>query len=70
MEIAKLIGDMLLVKCPRCGGRLKQTQLRSSRVNRCAKGCGIWIDQQQLDQLTGLNSKRYEVTQDLPARFL
>ncbi len=68
MQIAKLMGGMWQIKCPRCGAKLNQTQLKNSRVNRCSKGCGIWVDQQQLDQLAGSNPKRYEVTSDLPPR--
>ena len=67
MAIANLFGVATRVVCPRCGGKLKQSRLRSARINRCPQGCGIWIDQSQLDQLSGRRASRYEVESDLPA---
>ncbi|MEM9411198.1 MAG: zf-TFIIB domain-containing protein [Planctomycetota bacterium] len=67
MNIVDLIYGKNQVKCPRCGAKLNRNRLRSTSVNRCKNGCGVWIDQQQLDQIMGTKTNRYEVTSDLPA---
>ena len=68
MNIVEMIYGKHQVKCPRCGSRLKRSKLNRTYINRCSKGCGVWIDQHQLDRLVG-TKKRYEVTNDLPAHF-
>ncbi len=68
MKIVEMICGKNQVKCPRCGNRLKRNKLNRSYINRCSSGCGVWIDQEQLDQLVGMK-KRYEVTNDLPAQI-
>lgn len=69
MNIVEMIFGDSKIKCPRCGDKLGRHRLRRTYVNRCKNGCGVWIDQQQLDQFVGTKkSKRYEVTSDLPAQ--
>jgi uncharacterized C2H2 Zn-finger protein len=68
VNIVELIYGKNQVKCPRCGTRLKRNKLNRTYINRCSKGCGVWIDQHQLEQLVG-TKKRYEVTSDLPAQI-
>ncbi len=68
MNIVDFVCGKNQVKCPRCGARLRRSRLRSGYINRCHRGCGVWIDQQQLNQIVGTKTKRYEVTSDLPAR--
>lgn len=70
MNIVEMIFGESKIKCPRCGSKLSRNRLRRTYVNRCKNGCGVWIDQQQLDQLVGTKSKRYEVTNDLPAQTM
>ena len=37
------------VKCPKCGSATKSVKMANIRVNRCLTGCGIWINQTELD---------------------
>lgn len=68
MRIVEFIRGKNQVKCPRCGERLKRNKLNRSHIERCTSGCGVWIDQSQLDQLVG-TKHRYEVTNDLPPSY-
>ena len=70
MNFVEMIFGESKIKCPRCGVKLDRNRLSRTYVNRCKNGCGVWIDQQQLDQLVGTKTKRYEVTNDLPAQSL
>ena len=68
MNVVELIYGKTQVKCPRCGKQLERSRLNRSYINRCSTGCGVWIDQEQLDQMVGTKTKRYEVANDLPAQ--
>lgn len=70
MKIVDLIYGKNQIKCPRCGAKLGRNRLRRAYINRCHRGCGVWIDQHQLEQLVGTKTKRYEVTSDLPAQSM
>ena len=37
------------LRCPRCGNQLQVTRLVTTSVNRCNTGCGVWIDQANID---------------------
>ena len=39
------------MKCPRCKGELKEQKYDNILVDRCEKCKGIWLDENELDQL-------------------
>ena len=44
------------MKCPRCGGRLQgitYTYVRPVKIDRCEACLGFWLDDRELDSITG-----------------
>jgi len=41
------------VDCPRCGAPLEVKQERGVAIDACPKGCGIWLDAGELEQIAG-----------------
>lgn len=37
------------IKCPKCGTRTEIVSLNKVHVNKCKAGCGVWINQSELD---------------------
>lgn len=37
------------INCPKCGTSTEIICLNKGRVNKCPAGCGIWINQSELD---------------------
>ena len=50
------------LRCPRCGNPLHVTRLVSTSVNRCSTGCGVWIDQANIDAGLATGSKSSQGT--------
>ena len=40
------------VDCPRCSTPLAVQQLKGVAVEACVKGCGIWLDKGELEEIT------------------
>jgi uncharacterized protein len=47
---AKAAG-MSSMKCPRCGGDLKETKFDEVSIDTCEKCAGVWLDSGELEQL-------------------
>lgn len=41
------------MKCPKCGGDLKETVLRDIAIDVCQNCKGVWLDKGELDILVG-----------------
>jgi DNA repair exonuclease SbcCD ATPase subunit len=37
--------------CPRCGAHLQITHMKGVAVDACPNGHGLWLDQQELEQI-------------------
>ncbi len=38
--------------CPRCGAPLAVTKMKGVHVEACSKGCGLWLDRGELEEIT------------------
>jgi DNA repair exonuclease SbcCD ATPase subunit len=38
--------------CPRCGAPLEVRQIKGVGVEACSKGCGMWLDRGELEEIT------------------
>jgi hypothetical protein len=38
--------------CPRCGTSLEMVQKHGVAVDACPRGCGMWLDQGELEEVT------------------
>jgi len=38
--------------CPRCGGEFVEEKHQGVAIDRCTKGCGVWLDNGELDLVT------------------
>jgi Zn-finger nucleic acid-binding protein len=50
-EEAKAAGTSSM-KCPRCGGDLKESKIDEVSIDACEKCGGVWLDSGELEQLT------------------
>jgi hypothetical protein len=50
-EEAKAAGTSSM-KCPRCGGDLKESKLDDVLIDTCEKCGGVWLDSGELERLT------------------
>src|SRR5687768_13555293 len=50
-EDAKAAGTSSM-KCPRCGGDLKESKHDEVSIDTCEKCGGVWLDSGELEQLT------------------
>jgi protein-arginine kinase activator protein McsA len=41
------------MKCPKCGGDLKEVLFRTVKVDRCQNCDGVWLDRGELEILAG-----------------
>lgn len=41
------------MKCPKCGGDLKEIGFRGVNIDRCTLCDGVWLDQGELEKLAG-----------------
>ena len=41
------------LKCPSCGGALKEREYEKVRIDQCADCGGVWLDKGELETLTG-----------------
>ena len=41
------------MRCPKCGAELSEVQFRSVRVDKCFTCGGVYLDDGELEQLTG-----------------
>lgn len=42
-----------LMRCPRCGGGLKEVSFRDLLVDHCTRCRGVWLDPGELEQVAG-----------------
>lgn len=47
------IKDICYMKCPKCGGDLKEVLFRGIKIDRCAACNGVWLDKGELEKLAG-----------------
>ena len=47
------------MKCPKCGGDLKEKQVHHVKVDVCADCKGTWLDAGELDMLTRVNRNNF-----------
>lgn len=40
------------MKCPRCGADLEELHRHGAAADACPKGCGMWLDQGEIDLIT------------------
>lgn len=38
--------------CPRCGAPLQVQQVKGVAIETCSKGCGMWLDKGELEEIT------------------
>lgn len=50
-EAAKAAGTSSM-RCPRCDGNLKESQVEGVTIDTCEKCGGVWLDSGELEQLT------------------
>ena len=50
-EEAKAAGTSSM-KCPRCGGTLKESKVSDVNIDTCDSCGGVWLDSGELEQLT------------------
>lgn len=41
------------MRCPKCGGELSEVQFRSVKIDKCFSCNGVYLDDGELEQLTG-----------------
>jgi hypothetical protein len=46
------------IKCPRCGGELKEQHVEDVKIDECRDCHGVWLDPGELDQLRRVNKAR------------
>lgn len=44
------------MRCPKCGGELKEVLFRAVKVDRCQSCQGVWLDRGELEILAGSGS--------------
>ena len=56
------------IVCPKCGGSTEVVQFEKTPANRCRVGCGVWINQADLDSNRKPARIRVETVGFWPAR--
>lgn len=52
-EQRKNIKEICHLKCPKCGGDLKEVVFRGVRIDKCNSCNGVWLDNGELAKLAG-----------------
>lgn len=45
------------MKCPKCGGDLKEVVFRGIKIDKCNSCNGVWLDNGELEKLAGPEEK-------------
>ncbi len=53
LQLAEQSRKQHWMKCPKCGGDLKETILRDLAIDVCQSCKGVWLDRGELDILVG-----------------
>jgi hypothetical protein len=56
-EQRKNIKEVCHMKCPKCGGNLKEVVFRGVRIDKCNSCNGVWLDNGELGKLAGPGEK-------------
>ncbi len=56
----KRLKELHWMHCPKCGYELEQTSYRGVEIDRCFNCGGVWLDQGELEKLTGKESNLIE----------
>ena len=50
-ERAKAERDSHYMRCPKCGGQLKEVEFHHMKIDRCQDCGGIWLDKGEMEML-------------------
>lgn len=58
-EAKQALKEMCYMRCPKCGGSLKEHSFQKILIDQCSGCGGIWLDAGELEEVAGREEKSW-----------